>query len=155
MNTMNRCHHRPIDHFLRILLLIVASTAIFAANPATAQSVRQFPEAALRGTLVVTAPPEITLDGVPGRLAPGARIKSVDNLLVLSGSLAGRSVLVNYVRDGQGLIREVWILNPQEALERRPGRKTTTFFGFGSGADKPKTDDGKTPFDQLPKYPGH
>jgi hypothetical protein len=26
-------------------------------------------------------------------------------------------------------------------------------FTFGSDADKPKTDDGKTPFDQLPKFP--
>ena len=28
-----------------------------------------------------------------------------------------------------------------------------TNFSFGSSGDKPKTDDGKTPFDQLPKYP--
>lgn len=150
---MNRCHHRPIDHYLRILLLVVASTAILATNPARAQAVRQFPEAALRGTLVVTAPPEVTLDGVPERLAPGVRIKSVDNLLVMSGSLVGRPTLVNYLRDGQGLIREVWILNQQEALEKRPGRKPTTIFGFTFGAEKPKTDDGKTPSDQLPKYP--
>ena len=72
----------------------------------------------------------------------------------MSGSLVGQSVLVNYVRNAQGLIQDVWILNAQEALEKRAGMETVTNFSFSSDADKPKTDDGKTPYNQLPSYNG-
>ena len=114
---------------------------------------RQFPADAKRGTLVVLIPPEVLINGTPERLAPGARIKGVNNLLLLSASLVGTPVLVNYVRDGQGLIRAVWVLSSQEAQEQRDGMGPLTNFVFDSDANKPKTDDGKTPFDQLPKYP--
>ena len=116
-------------------------------------AVRQFPPAAKRGTLVVTAPPEVLLNGAVERLSPGVRIRGVNNMLVMSASLVGKTVLVNYVREKQGLIQEVWILNQAEADEKRSGSGPITNFIFGSDADKPKTDDGKTPFDQLPKFP--
>ena len=116
-------------------------------------AVRQFPPAAKRGTLVVTAPPEVLLNGAVERLSPGVRIRGVNNMLVMSASLVGKTVLVNYVREKQGLIQEVWILNQAEADEKRSGSGPITNFIFGSDAHKPKTDDGKTPFDQLPKFP--
>ncbi|WP_296486969.1 hypothetical protein [Rhodoferax sp.] len=121
---------------------------------ATAQTgVRQFPASAQRGMLVVSNPPEVLINGKAARLSPGARIKGVNNLLVLSSTLVGRSVLVNYRQDAQGLIHEAWILSPEEAAQERSGMETVINFVFGSDADKPKTDDGKTPFDQLPKFP--
>lgn len=154
MNTMNRCLPMPIVRFLRVLILILVWTSSYSPSPASTQTLlRQFPKAAKLGTLVVTAPPEVMINGSSARLSPGARIKGVNNLLVMSASLVGTSVLVNYVRDGQGLIHEVWILSAQEAQEKRAGMEPVTNFVFGSDADKPKTDDGKTPFDQLPKYP--
>jgi hypothetical protein len=120
---------------------------------ASAQNLlRQFPPAALRGTLQVTAPPEVLINGQAARLSPGARIKNVNNTLVLSASLVGSSVLVNYLRDTQGLVHEVWLLSPTEAQEKRAGMGTVYNFSFGSDADKPKTDDGSTPFEQLPKF---
>ena len=147
---MNRCLPIPL---LRVLLTLVA-TLIWTASPALAQTqLRQFPPAAKRGMLEVTMPPEVLLNGTPARLSPGARIKGSNNLLVMSATLVGTRVLVNYVRDTQGLIHEVWILGEEEAREKRAGLEPVTNFIFGSDSDKPRTDDGKTPFDQLPKYP--
>jgi hypothetical protein len=100
---------------------LLASLLLAFSLAASAQfSPRQFPKNAWRGTLVVTAAPGILLDGKPGRLAPGARIHSAQNLLLLSGSLQGQELLVNYSLEAtSGLVLEVWILTPQEALEKR------------------------------------
>jgi hypothetical protein len=154
MNTMNRCLHSAPVRLLMLLLLGTVWTSLFS-NAAQAQTtVRQFPPAALRGMLTVTAPPEVLINNAAMRLSPGARIKGVNNGLVMSASLVGQSVLVNYVRNPQGQIQEVWILNAQEALEKRAGMETMTNFSFSSDADKPKTDDGQTPYNQLPSYNG-
>jgi hypothetical protein len=154
MNTMNRCLPMPILRFLMMLAIVFLWTSAYRPSPVAAQTMlRQFPPAAKRGMLVVTAPPEVLLNGTAERLSPGARIKGVTNMTVMSGSLVGTSVLVNYVRNAQGLIQEVWILSTDEAQEQRAGMEPVTNFVFGSDADKPKTDDGKTPFDQLPRYP--
>lgn len=92
--------------------------ACLGPHLAAAQTtVRQFPPAAKRGTLLVTAPPQVTINDAAERLAPGARIHASNNLLVLSASLVGQPVPIKYVRDTLGLIHEVWILNPQEAAE--------------------------------------
>ena len=151
MNTMNRCLQMPLVRFLMMLAIVFVWTSSY--SPAAAQTLlRQFPQAAKRGTLAVTTPPAVLINGTSEQLSPGARIKGVNNMLVMSATLVGHSVLVNYVRDAQGLIHEVWILSAQEAQEKRAGMETVTNFIFASDADKPKTDDGKTPFDQLPKY---
>ena len=154
---MNRCLTAGTARFLASLSLtavVIGVTAITASTaPAQAQTAqREFPKKALRAMMVVTSPPQITLNGTLERLSPGARIKSVNNTLLMSGQLVGQSVLVNYVRDPQGMIHEVWVLSEQEAQEKRDGMSLTNII-FGSSADKPKTDDGKTPFDQLPKFP--
>jgi hypothetical protein len=80
---------------------------------------RTFPASALRGTLVVTQPPVITIDGKPAQLSPGARIKGANNLLVLSGALVGQEVLVNYTVEPHGMVHDVWILTEAEAAEKR------------------------------------
>jgi hypothetical protein len=103
MNTMNRC------------VTLAAATLIAWAAPAAAQMPRNFPAQALRGELVVAAPPEILLNRQPARLAPGARIRGADNLLVLSGTLVNQRLLVHYTFDTLGLVRDIWILTPAEA----------------------------------------
>ncbi|WP_372827136.1 hypothetical protein [Polaromonas sp.] len=114
--------------------------------------VRQFPKAALRAVLVVKTPPEITLNGKPDRLSPGARIRNLNNNFVMSGELMGKELLVNYTRDNIGQVYEVWVLSAEEAKEKRPGLPTRTFsFGFESDGNTPQ-DDGKTPYNQLPRY---
>ena len=112
---MNRCF--PFAARRQALAGVLA----LAVLPTMAQPlpVRQFPPQALRGTLVVTQPPHITLDGKPAQLSPGARIKGANNLLVMSASLVGQELTVNYTTEQLGLVHEVWILNAAEAAEKR------------------------------------
>lgn len=106
---------------LRCALLICALSLSLAA---TAQSVqRNFPATALRGELTVLTPPEILLNGQPARLAPGARIKGGNNLLVMSGAIVGQKLAVNYTIDTYGLVKDVWLLRADEAA-RKPWPKT-------------------------------
>ena len=101
---MNRCT-RPSSRLARIGRAGILTALLLAATAVGAQqSVRPFPPNALRGTLQVTNPPELLLDGRNARFSPGARIHAVNNLLVMSGTLAGQSLVVNYVRDSQGLV---------------------------------------------------
>ncbi len=112
---MNRCSS------LAARRQALAGALLLALLPAMAQPlpVRQFPPQALRGTLVVTQPPHVTLDDKPAQLSPGARIKGANNLLVMSASLVGQELTVNYTTEQLGLIHEVWILNPAEAALKR------------------------------------
>ena len=94
-----------------------ASLAIACAS-ANAQVQRNFPATALRGELTIRIPPEIVLNGKPARLAPGARIRGQDNMMVMSGALAGAPLLVHYTLDTSGQVHDVWILRSEEAAKR-------------------------------------
>ena len=85
---------------------------------AHAQAHRNFPANTLRGEMVVTAPPEVLLNGKPERLAPGSRIRGEDNLLQMSAALAGRKLVVHYTRETNGLLFDVWVLNATELANR-------------------------------------
>ena len=87
----------------------------------------------------MTLPPRVELDGALDQLSPGARIHGTNNLLVLSGSLVGQTMKVNYLRDVSGLLSEVWILTDAEAAVKRPGAKPDRNFIFESekAASKP------------------
>ncbi|TFY97385.1 hypothetical protein [Ramlibacter rhizophilus] len=101
------------------------ATLALAAAAASAQTLtREAPRDVVPGRLVITQPPEGTLDGQPARLSPGARIRDTRNMLVLSGQLAGKETPVVYRRDGLGLVHEVWLLT--EAEYTRLGGKTPT-----------------------------
>jgi hypothetical protein len=130
---MNRCLAATSKPTWRTHLL-VATLALTALPWAAAQTqpVRNFPASALRAKMVVVQPPEITLNGEPARLSPGSRIRSQTNALLLSGGLVGQELVVNYVRDGLGLVHEVWVLNPAEAAEKRAGATTERNFRFSS-----------------------
>jgi hypothetical protein len=88
------------------------------ALPAAAQLQRNFTDKALRGELVFGQPPEVTLNGKPARLAPGARIRDENNLLQMSAALAGRMATVHYTTELQGMLLEVWLLSPAEAAKK-------------------------------------
>jgi hypothetical protein len=96
---------------------IVAFSLAMAALPALAQT-RNFPASALRGDLTVSAPPEVVLNKKPARLAPGARIRGANNLLLLSGQIVGQRLLVNYTLDSVGNLLDVWVLTPAEAARK-------------------------------------
>lgn len=134
---MNRC-------------LTWVATTLFVA---TAQAqVREFPAPALRGTFQVVQPPDILLDGKADRLSPGARIFGVRNELVMSATLVGERLVVNYTREPGGMVHQVWLLNQQEAALKRDSATRERNFLFASEEDTRPKDDGKTPFHLLPKY---
>ena len=101
---------------LRFALAFTA--AVCLAAPASAQIQRAFPQNALRGAIVIGEAPEIALNGRPGRLSPGARIRDMNNMTVVPSAVIGGRYLVNYTIDLSGLVKDVWILRPEEAAVR-------------------------------------
>ena len=154
IDTMKRC----LKHLVLALPAAFVAVLMTLALPAMSQTtgsdgslgVRQFPKAALRGVLVVKVPPEVSLNGKPDRLSPGARIRNLNNNFVTPGALIGQELLVNYTRDSLGQLYEVWMLSAEEAKEKRAGLPRSFSFGFESSAAP--QDDGKTPYNQLPRY---
>ena len=72
------------------------------------------------------------------RLSPGARIRGMDNMLQMSGSLIGLKLRVHYTLDASGNVNDVWVLTPDEA-KREPWPKTpaeaqTWFFDWSAQA---------------------
>lgn len=96
----------------------VAALAFLVAaalsTPAAAQVHRNFPQNALRGTVAFGQPPDARLNGAPERLAPGARVHGLDNMLVMSGTLIGQTFKVDYTTESNGMLFEIWILRPEE-----------------------------------------
>ncbi|WP_218510224.1 hypothetical protein [Variovorax sp. dw_308] len=156
---MNRCKKSATTQILLALSLGLASAVGPLATDAQAQispeaviGGRNFPTGTLRGKLLILNAPEVMLDGQPDRLSPGARIRSPQNMLVMVGAIQGQKFLVNYTRDPAGLVSQVWILTPEEAsIERETAERPFLNFWPFVAASRPH-DDGKTPFDQLPKY---
>ena len=112
---MNRCS----SHWFRFsacapLLLCAALTQERAAAQTTG---RPIPPNAQRGTLEVTDPPYVLLDGKKERLSPGARIRGTHNMLVMSGAVIGQPLLVRYLREPQGQLHDIWILTAAEAAQ--------------------------------------
>jgi hypothetical protein len=95
--------------------VLPVAVAIAATLPAAAQVQREFPPSALRGEIAFVSPPDVILNGAPARLAPGARIRGENNLLVTPGSLAGHKRVVHYtVEATTGLLMDVWLLRADE-----------------------------------------
>jgi hypothetical protein len=102
-----------------------AATFIVAAAlaaPAAAQFLvqRNFPQNALRGEIVFGIAPDITLNKKPARLAPGARIRGGNNMMVVTGEVLGGKFTVNYTIDPSGLVLDIWILRDEEMKVRWP-----------------------------------
>ncbi len=87
----------------------------------TVVALRTFPARALRGTLVVQAPPNVLLDNQPDRLSPGARIRGANGMIALSASLLGQTLPVMYTREPNGMLHDVWVLTALEA-QRLPNK---------------------------------
>jgi hypothetical protein len=107
-----RFHSHWINTMLRCAF--IAAIAASFCLPVLAQAPRNFPANALRGEVAFALPPELLLNGQPARLAPGARIRGADNMLVMSGALAGQRAVVNFTLDTQGLILDLWLLRADE-----------------------------------------
>ncbi len=91
----------------------------FASLPAAAQVQRSFPQNALRGIITFDTPPQIQLNGKPTQLAPGSRIRGLNNMLEMSATLVGKKAIVNYtVEPSSGLVRDIWVLRKEEIAVR-------------------------------------
>ena len=90
---MNRCTPSVNIGLLAALLITLPLSALSQSGT------RDFPAKALRGTLVVVQPPNVTMDDRATRLSPGARIYNTNNSLVLSASLLNKELVVNYTLD--------------------------------------------------------
>lgn len=96
----------------------MAALAMLAA-PAYA-GLRGFPVNTQRGQITFANPPQVALDGQSEMLGPGTRVHDTSNRLVFANTLKGQSFTVNYVRDGNRTIREIWILTPEEIGQQLP-----------------------------------
>ncbi len=105
----------PRGRLSAFLLAMMLATA-----PALAQQVaRFFPATALRGIVTIGVFPEITLNGQATRLAPGARIRNGDNMLVTPASMVGQRWTVHYtIEPTSGLVLDVWVLRGDEMAVR-------------------------------------
>lgn len=134
---MNRCSpsftHRAL---LALLVICVGALVSFPSTTLAQSAVRPFPADAKRGVLEVQTAQSILINGAAERLSPGARIRGVNNMLVMSGQMVGQKVLVNYTRDAQGSVHQVWVLNKLEARQERSGMEPTTNVLFESTPPK-------------------
>ncbi len=126
---MNRCTTKTPFLTTSRLLRIASPAAllaglVLASLGSTAQVIsRPFPPHAMRGILTVTQPPEVLMDGKADRLSPGARIRGANNMLVMSGALMGQAMRVNYTREPNGYIHDVWVLTDAEARLPAPNQR--------------------------------
>ena len=132
---MNRCARRPLG--ARGQALAAALTCAFALllpTPGHAQH-RVFPDHALRGLMVVGTPPAITINDKAERLSPGARIRDTDNRIVFANALSGQQLVVNYVRENNGMVHEVWVLNAYEKAQPRAGASDMVIRNYRAASD--------------------
>ena len=121
---MNRCFSTS-SRVMRIAApAALLAGLVLASLGSTAQVItRPFPPTAVRGILTVTQPPEVLMDGKADRLSPGARIRGTNNMLVMSGALVGQAMRVNYTREPNGYIHDVWVLTDAEASLPPPNQR--------------------------------
>lgn len=123
---MNRCP-RTLARLLLAAALALTGWSLISPAALAQGMQRTVPKDVLLAQLTVSpTPPIIALDGKPDRLSPGSRIRDLNNMLVLSGGIIGKTFPVVYRRDSAGLVHEVWILTAEEYSK---------LGGAGSGAD--------------------
>ena len=133
MYTMNRCQPSPLPLRPRratLWLAALCAAAALTGVPAAAQNtvqgsmggMRNFPDAALRGSLVITAASEAEINGRTIRMAPGMRLFSPQNTLVMMHTVLGQQFTVNYlIENSTGMLLTAWILSNAEAAQKRAG----------------------------------
>lgn len=104
----------------RLALSFIGTCCLVATLPATAQLNRRFPRNALRGEIIFTNHPEITLNGKPTRLSPGGRVRDTANMNALPTALAGNRAVVHYTVDQMGFVNNAWVLTREELAKLWP-----------------------------------
>jgi hypothetical protein len=91
---------------LRSAVLAIAIALAACSSPKT------LPDGSKLGVMTTQQLPNVTIDGQPMRLAPGARIMNTQNLSVTPGQVPPDS-RVRYRVDATGQISQVWLLPPE------------------------------------------
>ncbi len=129
---MNRCLQSASLRLRAVGFAFVLGAALISggasAQTTDPQRIPPISAKAQRGVLRVVAPPDVLMDGQPARLAPGARIRDRNNLMVVSGALLGQDLVVRYTRDPLGLVHEVWVLTANEAAAGLPPQPAPTQY---------------------------
>ena len=100
---------------MQCLRVLLAGLCVLSAS-AHAQ-VRTIPEQAKAGEVGRVQDMTVSIDGVELRLAPGVRVRDESNRIVFPAALPA-GAQVKYLLDHQGMVRQVWILTPEEAAKR-------------------------------------
>jgi hypothetical protein len=137
---MKRCTLAPTSpagpgRSLGVLAAAGLAVMLGAAAPVQAQQVpggmgemRNFPDASLRGSLTIQAGSNALLNGQPIRMAPGMRLFTPQNTLVMMHTVQGQTFRVNYlVENSTGMLLSAWILTQGEAAQARKGADTIQF----------------------------
>ena len=118
---------RAVPTMTSLLSCLLLATSAWVTVPATAQiqahdtgQVRNFPDAARRGSLVVTGLYDAELNGKTIRMAPGVRLFGTGNALVPIHTAIGTALTAHYVNEvSTGMLLTAWILSPTEAAQKR------------------------------------
>src|ERR671924_53007 len=89
-------------------------TSLCALSMSAQAQLRTIPGEAKEGDLRHVHEAIVSINGSELRLAPGAQIRDESNRLVVPAAVPPGS-RVKYLLDSEGLVRQVWILSPQEA----------------------------------------
>ena len=83
---------------------------------------------ALRGRIVFTSPPDIELNGDPARLSPGVRIHNFNNMMIMTGAVAGsdHKYVVDYTVESTGLDLRGLVADDGRGRTYRPWPRNTT-----------------------------
>lgn len=118
--------------------LCLAGASAYAQVQPGLGNVRNFPDASLRGSLTVQAGSEAVLNGRTIRMAPGMRLFSPQNTLVMLHTVQGQTFKVNYlIENSTGMLLSAWILTEGEAAQPRKGSDTIQ-FNFRTDSDPAK-----------------
>ena len=89
--------------------LVCCATLVFA-------QLRTIPEDAKRGVMRHVQETVIEIDGKRRLLSAGAQIRSESNRILVPAAVPPDSV-VKYRLDQEGMVRQVWLLTPEEAAQ--------------------------------------
>ncbi len=98
----------------RIVTVLVLLAVLCMAVESAWATPRPFPANAMRGVLTATTYPQVVINGQTMVLAPGAKIYSEKNMIVMHTTLVNREAIVNFTVDAQGYVNRVWILTYEE-----------------------------------------
>ena len=91
---------------------LLASAVVVAALAACGTS-NVLPDGSILGTMNAAQLSNVTIDGKPMRLAPGARIMTTSNTSITPDHLPANS-RVRYKLDANGQVSQVWLLPPEK-----------------------------------------